>query len=103
MTDYDRELLRHTLIYHQRVNNKQCLCGYLHPLGARYTDHILDTYETAARCLPRPRAAGQRMTRAAVNTLAVVGATVLAWLAITWARVAAERRKHPARYTPFGY
>jgi len=43
------------------------------------------------------------MTRAAVNTLAVVGATVLAWIAITWARVAAERRKHPARYTPLGY
>jgi len=43
------------------------------------------------------------MTRAAVNALAVVGATVLAWCAITWVRVAAERRKHPARYTPLGY
>jgi len=47
MTDYDRELLRHTLIYHERLNNQHCLCGYLYPLGARYTDHILDTYEAA--------------------------------------------------------
>lgn len=43
------------------------------------------------------------MTRAAVNTLAIIGATVLAWIAITWARVAAERRKHRTRYTPLGY
>jgi len=43
------------------------------------------------------------MARRTINVLAVVGATVLAWLAITWARVAAERRKHPARYTPLGY
>jgi len=46
---------------------------------------------------------GQRMTRTAVNALAVIGATVLAWCVITWTRVAAERRKHRARYTPFGY
>ena len=43
------------------------------------------------------------MARAAVNTLAVVGATVLAWCVITWARVTADRRKRRDRYTPFGY
>jgi len=43
------------------------------------------------------------MPRHTINVLAVIGATVLAWIAITWARVTAERRKHPTRYTPLGY
>jgi len=43
------------------------------------------------------------MPRHTINALAVIGATILAWIAITWARVAAERRKHRTRYTPVGY
>ena len=48
MTGYDRALLAHALIHHERVDNDRCLCGYRYPLGTRYTDHVLDEYETAA-------------------------------------------------------
>ncbi len=44
MTEYNREVLTTTLVYHKRKDIKSCSCGWL-VLGASHADHVADVYE----------------------------------------------------------
>lgn len=45
---YDRDVLVQVLIYHQRISNLGCACGW-GPLGASHAEHVADVYEETVR------------------------------------------------------
>lgn len=48
--NYQREVLVHTLVYHQQTNNSGCHCGWgqrPEHLGLSYAEHVADMYEQA--------------------------------------------------------
>jgi len=50
MTQYRRDMLVSTLIYHQRTDKSGCICGWgklPEHLGRFHADHVADVYEVA--------------------------------------------------------
>jgi hypothetical protein len=52
MTDYDRDALVQTIIYHGRTSIKGCHCGWAE-LGKRHAEHVADVYEASMTAAER--------------------------------------------------
>lgn len=47
-THYEREVLVSVLVYHQRMDDTGCACGW-RELGESHAEHIADVYEMAVQ------------------------------------------------------
>ncbi len=51
MSQYDRDVLTTTLVYHQRKDSASCCCGWS-VLGASHAEHVADVYEESVAVRP---------------------------------------------------